>query len=429
VTEQQKRTIIALLLGLAMECVTENVFSKLNDRLFKQGCGLPIGGSLSGFLASCYMQIWKEEFDEKAGPIMLAKLKKHNWYVDDGVGVFRGSPEEFQVLTNIANSVDGDVQFVAVHTSMANPKLVSLDVNLWIGFTGKIEHEFYRKPEVGDSVLPADSAHSRQIQGNYIQSEFLRIQDRCSRSSFAPGHLLKFKDRLLKGGYPLWFIKKHFHKGFLRWRGIKQQVERGERDKYRSREQRLQATGDEKKYGPPGDTTFWIPMISEDITKKLKAVTRNSNVQLQIRALTGRNMKQRLCKSDMSQPEAPGIVVQTVFPEQTNLREWRRKDMCYRVRCELCQGVYCGETQTTLQKRMYGHWRELLTENEDASALAEHFMTEHPGQPMQLNLIGTIKTTGYVDRKCTESVWQQLTENSINRRIEGNGTIGNLYLS
>ena len=42
-------------------------------------------------------------------------------------------------------------------------------------------------------------------------------------------------------------------------------------------------------------------------------------------------------------------------------------------------------------------------------------------------MVKVINTNGYVDRKITESVVTQLTSNSLNRRIEGAGTIGNLY--
>jgi len=169
-------------------------------------------------------------------------------------------------------------------------------------------------------------------------------------------------------------------------------------------------------------------MVSEEVTKKIKAVVRRNNIPVQVCALTGMNMKQRLCKSDMSIPAAPGIVAQTVFPEQIERREWLEKDMCYRVRCELCEQVYCGETQSTLQKRMYYHWYDVTSDNQEASALSEHFRNEHPGEPMRLKLLDTIKTKGFVERKCTESVWQQTTENSLNRRVEGNDTVGNLYL-
>ena len=42
-------------------------------------------------------------------------------------------------------------------------------------------------------------------------------------------------------------------------------------------------------------------------------------------------------------------------------------------------------------------------------------------------MVQVVRTKGYVDRKITQSVVAQSTENNINRRIEGAGTVGNLY--
>ena len=59
--------------------------------------------------------------------------------------------------------------------------------------------------------------------------------------------------------------------------------------------------------------------------------------------------------------------------------------------------------------------------------LAEHVHEEHPDQPMRLELLDVIKTKGYVDRKNRESIIVQTQPCDINRRIEGNGTVGNIY--
>ena len=48
--------------------------------------------------------------------------------------------------------------------------------------------------------------------------------------------------------------------------------------------------------------------------------------------------------------------------------------------------------------------------------------------PMMLELVSLTKTCGFVERKTMESVVQATTSSSINRRVEGAGTVGNLYL-
>ncbi len=117
------------------------------------------------------------------------------------------------------------------------------------------------------------------------------------------------------------------------------------------------------------------------------------------------------------------------FDEQHEERGWRAKDLVYRVQCRVCGWHYTGETGQELQKRFYYHWYGHTHGNEEESALAEHFLHHHPEEPMKLKLIETVKTRGYVDRKSTESIVVQSSECNINRRIEGAGTIGNLYLT
>ena len=58
--------------------------------------------------------------------------------------------------------------------------------------------------------------------------------------------------------------------------------------------------------------------------------------------------------------------------------------------------------------------------------MAQHMLEEHPNEPFKYNIIQTVKTKGYVDRKACEAIQVHQEPNTINRRMEGGGTI-NLY--
>ena len=82
---------------------------------------------------------------------------------------------------------------------------------------------------------------------------------------------------------------------------------------------------------------------------------------------------------------------------------------------------------------MYYHWYGLRGQREEESALTQHYLEHHKDAdgnilPMNLELVQAIKTCGYVERKIMEAVVQAMFLSSINRRIEGAGTVGNLYL-
>ena len=138
-------------------------------------------------------------------------------------------------------------------------------------------------------------------------------------------------------------------------------------------------------------------------------------------------MKERLCKADNGERECNARVIREAFPEQIRLRAWFCKDGVYRVRCRICEEKYTGETGGLLHKRMYKHLYDYEQGAEEASALSKHYMDEHPGQAMQLELIEWIPACGHVDRKCKECVRQRTTDSSINRRSEGAQKIVELH--
>ena len=155
-----------------------------------------------------------------------------------------------------------------------------------------------------------------------------------------------------------------------------------------------------------------------------------SGLSITVREVAGTSIKRRLCKAVTTRPDDVKIscVIKEVFPDQADDPRWIVPDSAYRVQCEHCEQCYSGETVQFLHKRMYSHWHALSKKKEDDSALVEHYLDEHPGLPMRLKLIEQVKTDGYVDRKVMEAVLQATTNSTINRRIEGAGTVGNLYL-
>ena len=81
------RTILAVIFASSMKCVSENVAFRFQDKLYKPGGdGLPVGGTLSPFLAARYYQKWLGQMKRKCKEEMK-KLTEYLVYVDDGFGV------------------------------------------------------------------------------------------------------------------------------------------------------------------------------------------------------------------------------------------------------------------------------------------------------------------------------------------------------
>ena len=96
--------------------------------------------------------------------------------------------------------------------------------------------------------------------------------------------------------------------------------------------------------------------------------------------------------------------------------------------CFYCGKHYTGETSQLLCQCIYHHHHNHISNTEDKSAATEHFINEHEGLPMKLVMDSVVKTKGFTDRKVSESVIAQNSENDLNRRIEGAGVVGNLYM-
>jgi hypothetical protein len=435
ITELEVRTCVALLAAGAMHSVVDHTYFRYGSQLYKQDSGLPTGGSLSGFLAEMRMADWYEELQAKEGPLLTSSLAMFKRYVDDCIARWRAPVQSLHQLVASANLIDPTIQLKLTIPTPDQPKLVMLDTQQWIapssdGTAATWQYEFYRKPESGNRTLPADSNTPMMVKQSFASNEFLRIRQRCSKQEFATPHVALLKNRLLKGGYPLWWINKQNNNAIARYQGIVWQAATGERNINRSRLERHAQRGDTTKFGPPGERTLWLPRISDRVSTNVREAVRTSGLPCQVRELSGPPLKLLLHKFDRDPPTCDNAVVREVFGEEQSGRAcWLSSDLVYRVRCMHCLPAkhYVGETSQQLFRRMYQHNYNLVAETEDRSALAEHVADAHPGMPMKLELVDVIPTRGFVDRKCTESIWTHCVECSINRRTEGNGTIGNLY--
>lgn len=287
-----------------------------------------------------------------------------------------------------------------------------------------------------NGAIPACSGHSKQTKVDFVQSEALRIRLRCSRQSYAWVHLERFRHRLLKNGYPRWFIAKHFSKALSRFQGIQRAVAQGQREMYRSRTDRRAAQ--QERYGPPGPTTWWIPRLSDKFLESCKRSLRRRGAEVQVRERAGELLKHKLTASDMMvrtlTNDAAGLRVSAAFPEQSDKTFWYSKNQVYHVRCAICDERYTGESKQWLVSRMDQHIKHALNppDNPDVevSALSTHHHEQHGGQQCRFEILQRFPCRGYMQRKMCEAVVAQILPSSLNRRAEGGGLVGcgNLYL-
>ena len=337
---------------------------------------------------------------------------------------------QLEAFTRRVNTANPRFQMALEHTGGQNKKLIVLDIEAWIS-DGKVAHCFYRKPTAKDYVLPTNSAHSRGTKASYIQSECVRIRMRCSKQQFAwvlsrevsraiierRASQMVHWFALLQGVTTVsWSSASKWLGGNATFAGL-EMVER-----------QLRVPGGVGHQGTM--LPFGLKPQQKSLRIDLQKAAVSNGLPVALREKAGVNMKQKMCRSIINPLEYRKIsaICPVIFPEEDmENSQWLAKDVVYQVRCSICKKCYTGETGMPFHKRMYHHWYGLCRKCSEDSALTQHFIDHHPEQGLSLELVGLVKTNGYVVRKITEAVRQQATErveSTINRRREQVNVVG-----
>ena len=106
------------------------------------------------------------------------------------------------------------------------------------------------------------------------------------------------------------------------------------------------------------------------------------------------------------------------------MQAWMQKDLVYRMSCQgnngQCGECYTGETGSYLHTRIKNHiYCYNVEEKRNKSAMALHTSDRHPDEGFKYKVDRVIRTNGWVDRHVTESIVCQVTDNPVNRQMEG----------
>ena len=133
-------------------------------------------------------------------------------FIDDGITLWHGSDEDFQVFSQAFNSIDPTIRFIWSNLSKL---AIFLDLSIEIS-TGLIHYEVYSKPGNAYAYLPLGSYHVRSSFSAWIKAELIRALTHSSDIHRWGKRCQLFFEKLRQRGYNTTFLLIEFAK--VSWR-------------------------------------------------------------------------------------------------------------------------------------------------------------------------------------------------------------------
>ena len=147
-----------------------NTYFSFNGKQYQQVKGLPMGSSISGFLAILFLDII-----EKRALQCFPRCALFARYVDDCFSLMR-SEDDAKEFLSILNSQHIDIKF-ELETPENNNKLSLLDFTVDLSRHSPV-FTFYKKPAKKNVFMHCQSALPTRMKESTIRNEVKRIRER-----------------------------------------------------------------------------------------------------------------------------------------------------------------------------------------------------------------------------------------------------------
>ena len=483
--EDQERQLVGMAVAAAVETVFDHHYFKFDGKVYRQLDGACIGMDLAVELCAIYMLVWDTKFlgklDELGVVVWLYKR-----YVDDcsvalpeinrgwrfnsvsgtmefDLGLMEEQRESgegpdkrtFDVLLDIANSIDSDIQFTAeVPSTQPNGRLPMLDTEVWVEDMS-LRHSFYKKPCANPYTILYRSAMSGHTKRTTLFQEGMRRLVNICPEAMARDKvrvLSEYNNMMRVSGYDGAFRQDILEGILAREREVSGEVEAGTRVRYR--DGRAIQRGKQGKLGKYNNTWFLNGVATSTlkvqctpggglgtaIRARMRGLKAPDGGEVKVVELGGTSVQAGLRKGDpfrkMGDP--------CPFPQmcladgKTNCESQR---VVYRLQCEVCeeQGkhtAYLGTTGHSFHKRTAEHLYD-LTHGVLRNPLTRHFRNEHPdvvvGEGRGLvagRVVGEGSIKYNLDRFLREALEiEEATEDRGTEMLNGRGEWGRVTLT
>ena len=191
------KTIIETFIKFALE---EN-FVTYKDKGYKAKVGIPTGGCNSRQIADVFLQwLLFKNIKPKISEWVLISFWKR--FIDDGIGVWTGTKEEFDKFITSLNKESNKFGINFPMEEVKFGKSVNyLDLNIYLDDENKIHHKLFTKPTDARAYLNPNSFHPKHVFASIPFSQMIRVIKRNTKEESCSQDLSELKMDLVKSGY------------------------------------------------------------------------------------------------------------------------------------------------------------------------------------------------------------------------------------
>lgn len=367
-----------------------------NEKFYLQIKGTAMGKRFAPAYANIFMANWEQE------AILKCKNKPFCYfrYLDDILGIWTGSMEEFQEFFNILNSHDPSIK---LKLEIKKKSIQFLDTTIFKGpqflVTGELDIKVFFKPTDTHSLLHKNSFHPSHTFRGIVKAQLMRFYRICTRrEDFLEAVKTLFK-ALSKRGYTRTFLRFCF-KNF-----------QNKKDKNLAKKIPLITTfsSTSTKLNRVWKTNFGKILKPKKIVQNsipISAYRRNRNLKdwLVCAKLPSLNWKKP--------PQQQKYFTQLTFIRSSTNQlfkihgefDLKSFNCVYVIVCGMCNKKYIGETKNELASRLAQHIGKIKNKKETHTPIIEHFL-EHG--LTNLKLAGLERNSNWTtwERKKRERFW------------------------
>ena len=354
---------------------------------------------------------WEKEVNKKAEEEIGKKPRFWKRFVDDIIGVWKGSKEEFLKFIEICNSNE---ERIKVTYEICEKEAIFLDVKVTRREDGDLKTELYVKPTDRTRYLHKDSDHPRHVKEGIAKGQARRLRRLCSEDSDYWKYAEKTKEKLMNRGYGEVQVSRQLKEGFKMSR--ERALERAEKI-------------EDKRINFVTTHSAYLPNINK-ILKRHGHFLKEEGLDKYIKETPRLSLRRGKNLSDLvvnakKKPKEGGsgpcgkgcklceFMVET--DEVTDKRGERKKikgtmdcrtvGAIYGMWCKRCEKIiYVGKTQNRVMDRFIGHRADLR--GEDSTKPAYHFKQEgHTSEDMGVVVIEEVKGKDHMYRVTRERFW------------------------
>ena len=445
---KQKKRMIGLTLAIGIQACMESHVYKVGDQTYLQKEGGPIGLELTGAVSRAFMWRWDRMYLERVRKAGI-KMPMYERYVDDSNQVAvvpqkgarydrerkrivideSGTKEDEErderlarVLIEIANDIMPCIKMEADWPSKnRDDRLPILDMKVWTDTDGNVVYSHYEKPMSRKSVLNARSAHPAACKRSVHTQEVLRRIMNCSRRlpwrwETAP-NVTEYMVRMKEAGYSEGYRRRVLMAAIKIYDQKIEDERKGVRPLFRPKtwnkeERRKEKETKKKEWATKKGhiAPIFVPATpGGGLAREMRDIADREakyGIHFNIMEVGGRTLKSEIQRSNPT--ATPGCNKSDCL----GCKEGRGKggkchknNINYKVECQICKGVYIGETSKNLYTRTIQHCQN---KDEKKSFMKKHSQEQHRGEEEKY----TAKTT-HTNKDC---LTRQIREGVLIRR-------------